>query len=179
MEFRTGSPVSMDGPLAPFATDLRRVLAGGGYSLRPAGELVRLPAQLSRWLDSRGLTADDLTSAVAGEFFQARRADGCRKWLTSRSLAPLLECLQIAPADTVGGIPAAGRICAGRADRRADHRVRHGLVPAAQREPGQDDGHRAAVATAFPARQRTPEDLAPRRGALGAGMAEGPPAAAA
>jgi len=108
MEFRTGSPVSMDGPLAPFATDLRRALAGSGYSLRSTGELMRLAAQLSRWLDSRSLTADELTAAVAGEFFRARRADGCRRWLTSRSLGPLLECLRIAPADTVGGIPVEG-----------------------------------------------------------------------
>jgi len=98
----------MDGPLAPFATDLRRALAGSGYSFRSTGELMRLAAQLSRWLDSRSLTADELTAAVAGEFFQARRADGCRRWLTSRSLGPLLECLRIAPADTVGGIPVEG-----------------------------------------------------------------------
>jgi len=98
----------MDGPLAPFATDLRRALAGSGYSLRSTGELMRLAAQLSRWLDSRSLTADELTAAVAGEFFRARRADGCRRWLTSRSLGPLLECLRIAPADTVGGIPVEG-----------------------------------------------------------------------
>ena len=108
MEFRAASPVSMDGPLAPFAGDFRRELAGRGYSLRSAGELMRLAARLSRWLDSRGLTADDLTAAVAGEFFQARRADGYRRWLTPRSLAPLLECLQIAPANTVSGIPADG-----------------------------------------------------------------------
>ncbi len=79
MEFQGGNPVSMDGPLAPFATDLRRELAGRGYSLRSAGELMRLAARLSRWLDSRGLTADDLTAAVVEEFFRARRADGCRR----------------------------------------------------------------------------------------------------
>ena len=210
MEFRAGSPVSMGGPLAPFAADLRRELAGRGYSVRSAGELMRLAARLSSWLDSRSLTADDLTATVAEEFFQAQRADGCRRWLTSRSLAPLLECLLIAPADTASGIPVEGLLAqyrdylrserglaagtvspvpaacrgvhllgAGRADRGADHRVRHDLVPAAQREPGQDDGHRAAVATAFPARQRAPDDLAHGRGALGAGMEEGSPAAAA
>jgi hypothetical protein len=108
MEFQAGIQVSMDGPLAPFADDLRRELAGSGYSPRSAGELMRLAAQLSRWLDSRSLTAEDLTAAVAGEFVQARRAGGCRRRLTSRSLAPLLKCLQIAPADTVSGIPVEG-----------------------------------------------------------------------
>src|SRR5712692_3069640 len=108
MGFRAASPVPMDGRRAPFAGGCRGELAGRGYSGRSTGELMRLAARLSCWLDSRGLTAGELTATVVGEFFQARRADGCLRWLTSRSLAPLLECLRIAPADTVSGIPVEG-----------------------------------------------------------------------
>src|SRR5260221_3276465 len=147
MEFQGGSPVSMDGPLAPFATDLRRELAGRGYSLRSAGELMRLAARLSRWLDSRGLTADDLTAAVVEEFFRARRADGCRRRLTSRSLAPLLECLRIPPADTAGGILVEGLLAQyrdylrserGLAASTVSQYLRHAAAFISQAPPGFD-----------------------------------------
>lgn len=95
----------MVGPLAPLAVDLRRTLAGKGYSLRSAAELMLLVGRLSRWLESRGFTADDLTAAAVEEFFHARRAEGCRKWRSSRCLMPLLEFLRITPDDTVGGLP--------------------------------------------------------------------------
>jgi integrase/recombinase XerD len=98
---------------------------------------MRLAAQLSRWLDSRSLTAEDLTAAVAGEFVQARRAGGCRRRLTSRSLAPLLKCLQIAPADTVSGMPVEGLLAQyrdylrserGLADSTVSQYLRHAAV---------------------------------------------------
>jgi integrase/recombinase XerD len=108
MEFRAASPVPVDGPLAPFAGDFRRELAGGGYSPRSGGELMRLAARLSRWLDSGSLTADDLTAAVAGEFFRPAARMAAADGLLPGCSAPLLECLQIAPANTVSGIPVEG-----------------------------------------------------------------------
>jgi len=108
MAFQAGISARMEDPLAPSAGDLRKVLADKGYSLRSASELMRLVARLSCWLEGRGLTAGEVTAEVVEEFFVARRADGCGKWLTARSLAPLLECLRIAPADVVGGVPIEG-----------------------------------------------------------------------
>jgi integrase/recombinase XerD len=85
--------VRVDGPLAPFAGAFWEVLSGKGYSRRPAGELLRLAGQLSRWMASRGLGAGDVTATLVGEFARDRRTAGCRKWVTSRSLLPLLGCL--------------------------------------------------------------------------------------
>ncbi len=95
----------MVGPLAPLAVDLRKTLAGKGYSLRSAAELMLLVGRLSSWLQDRGHTTDDLTAAMIDEFFQARRAEGYCKWRSSRCLAPVLEFLRITPDDTVGGRP--------------------------------------------------------------------------
>jgi site-specific recombinase XerD len=46
-------------------------------------------------LEARGLTADGVTAPVIEEFFQARKAQRQRKWLTSRSVSALLACLRI------------------------------------------------------------------------------------
>jgi len=108
MVCEAGVPPRMSGPLAPRAGDLRRQLADKGYSVRSAAELMRLVARLSCWLEARGLAAGEMTAQVIEEFFTARRAEGARKWLTARSLAPLMEHLEIVSADTVGGVPVEG-----------------------------------------------------------------------
>ena len=97
------------GPLAPLADDLRRELAGRGYTPRTAGDQLRLAAGLSRWLEGRGLTADGVTALVVEEFFQLRRTQGQRRWLTSRSVSALLACLQIERCGTsiAGAAPSA------------------------------------------------------------------------
>lgn len=83
------------GPLAPLAEDLRGELAGRGYTPRSADGQLRLAAGLSRWLQGRGLAAEEITASVVEEFFQVRRAQGQRRWLTSRSASALLACLRI------------------------------------------------------------------------------------
>jgi hypothetical protein len=108
---RPGAPavrVQVDGPLAPFTGAFWEVLAGRGYSCRPAGELLRLISKLSGWMASQGLAAEDLTAAAVEEFVRQRRADGCLRWVTSRSLWPVLACLQITPPETVSGMPVTG-----------------------------------------------------------------------
>ena len=45
----------MVGPLAPLAVDLRKTLAGKGYSLRSAAELMLLVGRLSSWLQDEGI----------------------------------------------------------------------------------------------------------------------------
>ena len=98
------SRMLVSGPLAAFAGAFGEALAGKGYSARSAGELMGLAAKLSGWMQSRGLGAADVTAAVIEEFFAERRRDGCARWRTSRSLAPLAECMGIAPRGTAGGL---------------------------------------------------------------------------
>lgn len=96
------APRGVSGPLAEVAGSFGEALAGKGYSPRSAGELVRLAAKLSWWLQSRDLGIADVTAAVIEEFFAERRRDGCARWRTSRSLALLAECMGIAPGRTAG-----------------------------------------------------------------------------
>jgi hypothetical protein len=103
---RGGHPsrAQVSGPLAAFAGAFGEALAGKGYSARSAGELMRLTAKLSGWLQSRDLGAVDVTAAVIEEFFAERRRDGCARWRTSRSLALLAECMGIAPGGRAVGL---------------------------------------------------------------------------
>ena len=111
MEFhdrRTGAlgvHVAVNGPLAPLADGLREELASKGYTPRSIRDHLYVVSWLSRWLQVRDLTADDLTAAVVEEFFRLRKARGHRKWLTWRSVSVLLGRLGIEWA--VDGVTAA------------------------------------------------------------------------
>lgn len=100
-----GVRVAVNGPLAPLADGLREELASRGYTPRSIRDHLYLVSWLSRWLQARGLTADDLTAAVVEEFFRLRKAQGHRKWLTWRSASVLLGRLGIERA--VDGVTAA------------------------------------------------------------------------
>ncbi len=92
--------VRVGGPLGPFRDGVAEALSARGYSKDRAVQLVRLMAHLSRWLESRGLGAGDLSPEVVEEFFDAFRSrhSWCR---SSRSLAPVLAYLR-----SVGAVPA-------------------------------------------------------------------------
>jgi integrase/recombinase XerD len=96
--------VAVSGPLAPLVDDLCETLVSRGYTSRSTNDYLRLVSWLSRWLGSRGVSADDVTEAVVEEFFRQRKAKGHRKWLTSRSVAVLLACMGIERA--TGGVAA-------------------------------------------------------------------------
>ncbi len=51
-------------------------------------------AHASRWLDSRGLSIDELTPARVEEFLSDRRAEGYRLWLSPKAMVPVLEYLR-------------------------------------------------------------------------------------
>ena len=104
----------MDGPLAPFAGAFGEVLAGGGYSARSGAELLRLAGKLSWWMAGRDLAAGDLTAADVEEFVRERRAAGCPKWVTSRSLWPMLACLPVTPPELISGVPVTGLLASYR-----------------------------------------------------------------
>ena len=86
--------VRVSGPLAAYRDGFAAELAGRGYAAGSAQHQVGLLAHLSRWLDSRGLGAADLTAARVEEFLAARRADGYTRELSGRGIAPLLGYLR-------------------------------------------------------------------------------------
>jgi site-specific recombinase XerD len=86
--------VRVSGPLAAYRDGFAAELAGRGYTPGSAQHQVGLLAHLSRWLDSRGLGAADLTAARVEEFLAARRADGYTRELSGRGIAPLLGYLR-------------------------------------------------------------------------------------
>ncbi len=93
------------GPLARYGEGFRDVLTGAGYTPRTARDNVYVLAHLSRWLGQEGLAGADLTPQAVERFLLARRAAGYRRWLTVRSLRPLLGYLR-----QVGAVPAAGQL---------------------------------------------------------------------
>src|SRR5262249_46524918 len=90
-----GVHVAVRGPLVPLVDDLCEELACRGYTPRSIRDHLYVVSWLSRWLEGRGLAADDVTAAVVEEFFRLRKAQGHLKWLTWRSVSVLLECLGI------------------------------------------------------------------------------------
>lgn len=82
------------GPLAPFVEGFRARLELWGYAPESRVVHLRLMAQLSRWLDDRGLGSSTLSTAVMDEFLLDRRAgrQGARAVRSRRS--PLLEYLR-------------------------------------------------------------------------------------
>ena len=87
------SPRLVSVPLAGMAEDFRARLAEQGFSPGVARKHVRLMADLSEWLGSRGLGSCALTEAVAREFGDARRREGRDLW-SRQGLAPLLGFLR-------------------------------------------------------------------------------------
>jgi integrase/recombinase XerD len=82
------------GVLAPFAHGFDGRLERLGYAAGSRAGHLRLMAQLSVWLDARGLDASGLIPDVVDEFIAERRAGGCRDARSTRSLTALLEYLR-------------------------------------------------------------------------------------
>ncbi|MHA6780602.1 tyrosine-type recombinase/integrase [Pseudonocardia saturnea] len=86
--------VQVPGPLSPFAVGFRDRLQVWGYAPGSQTVHLRLMAELSRWLDERGLDGSILSAAVLDEFVGRRRTGppGARPVRSRRS--PLLEYLR-------------------------------------------------------------------------------------
>src|SRR5512140_646944 len=80
--------VRVRGPLSAYRDGFAEELARQGYTAGSAQRQVLLLAHLSRWLDSRGLGAADLTPERTGEFLEARRAEGYGHELSPRGVLP-------------------------------------------------------------------------------------------
>ena len=103
MQHRSRSRVLVSGPLAMDADGFGLALARRGYRPSSIEGQLRLMAQLSCWLRTRGLAAGELTVDVAECFVGERRRAGRREWVTvTPGLSPLLEHLR-----RVGVVPPA------------------------------------------------------------------------
>lgn len=84
--------VGVDGPLAPFAAGIEDVLVAEGYLEESARALMRLVAELSRWLDERGSGAGDLSGELIGQFFASGGGRRCQR-RSPRSLLSVVAYL--------------------------------------------------------------------------------------
>lgn len=86
--------VLFTGPLISFAQGFAQALIKQGYRPHAATHQLRLIAHLSRWLDTRGMDAEDITPSVLSKFLAARRARGYALWLSPQALMPFLAYLR-------------------------------------------------------------------------------------
>jgi len=91
---RGPSQVRVAGPLAPHADGFRAALAARGFSPWSQMFYLHLLADVSRWLDQRGLDASGLTDANASAFRQDRRSRGRARFRGMQGLALLLSFLR-------------------------------------------------------------------------------------
>ncbi|HYB24049.1 MAG TPA: tyrosine-type recombinase/integrase [Solirubrobacteraceae bacterium] len=98
--------VRVVGPLASFADGFRVALVEQGYSLWSVQFQLLLVAHVSRWMQSEGLEAAQLTSPVVERFLVERRRQGYVTKLSPKGIHPLLAYL-----DGLGVLPASERVC--------------------------------------------------------------------
>ncbi len=144
--------VRVTGPLAEHADGYRAELAVMGYVRESAACQLQLMADVSSWLAASGLGASELLSvARTDEFLQARRAGGCKMFVSRLALAPLVRYLV-----SLGLVPAASSVTGSPTDvlvgkyrrclsdeRGLSKRTVHNYVGAARlflSECGQGDG---------------------------------------
>jgi integrase/recombinase XerD len=105
---RDPSQVRLTGPLAPYAGGFRASLDAQGFSPWSQMFYLHLLADVSRWLDARGLGASGLTDANAAMFRQDRRSRGLARFRGRQGLARLLSFLRDAGAAPPAGAAAPG-----------------------------------------------------------------------
>ncbi len=88
------SRVRVAGPLEEFVAGFVRELLRQGYTAKSTTGHAYLLAHVSRWLADTGLTSRDLSETEIGRFLDTRRAAGHRRFLTSKSLQPMLRYLR-------------------------------------------------------------------------------------
>lgn len=106
--------VNAGGPLVPFVGELEEALASDGYSHQRARLLLGLVAEVSHWLEARGLQVGDLAPDVIDRFF-AGRDPGRSRCRTSRSWKPVMGHLQ-----DLGVVPRVPELACGRTDAETE-----------------------------------------------------------
>jgi integrase/recombinase XerD len=86
--------VRVVGPLAGCAEGFCVAMVGLGYTARTVRDQAYVLAYLSRWLAGEDLFASQLTRETAERFLQARKLARKRRWLTIRSISPILSYLR-------------------------------------------------------------------------------------
>ena len=112
----------VSGPLARFAEGFVVELSARGYTPGSAHAQMCLMAHVSRWLETEGLGAAELSPIVVERFLATRRAAGYSHYLSARALESLLAHLRgldvVAPASTATEVY--GSWAAARADAFPD-----------------------------------------------------------
>jgi site-specific recombinase XerD len=91
--FDPGS-VRFRGPLRPHVDGFWAELRRQGYTPLSGGNLLRVAAHFSRWLDDRRLELSDLADECVASFLAHRRRQGYTQFLSPRALGPLLDYLR-------------------------------------------------------------------------------------
>jgi integrase/recombinase XerD len=96
------SAARVHGPLAPFAEGYERWLVERGFRQEAVRKRLSQFADVSRWLESKGLSVEELSPRRVGEFLAARRVAGFVTLVASSSLRLPVEYLRgmgVVPAE--------------------------------------------------------------------------------
>ncbi len=146
--------VRVGGPLAPYAAGYAAELARVGYTASGATLQLRLVADLSAWLDARGLEPGVLSAPLVDRFLAARRAAGRTRYASNRAVRPPLEYLR-----GLGVVPVAPEPESDAPLDRLLARYRRYLVVERRLASATASGYLAAVRP-FLAGRATPDGLA-------------------
>ena len=98
--------VGVTGGLAPYAQQLRSLLAERGFTPLSRVNHLRVMQHLSKWMRVGGLDVADLTSQRVDEYVAHRRDDGYASYCTRSSIVQLLDVLAACGAPLAGPAPA-------------------------------------------------------------------------
>ena len=90
----------MKGPLAPYATGLYAERIDQGYARGSAVTQMKLMSKLSHWISETGLRSCELKQEAIDGFLALRRAQGYKRGIAPKGIAPLLgylRCIGVAP----------------------------------------------------------------------------------
>jgi integrase/recombinase XerD len=95
----------MTGPLAPHANQLRAELVHAGYSASTIRQRQCRVAELDRWLDTGGITADALTPDIVDDYVAGLREAGGWRQPRMETFIPVLDLLRRLGVTTVAPSP--------------------------------------------------------------------------
>jgi integrase/recombinase XerD len=96
-----GVPV-VAGPLAGYEAEFRAYLSRSGYTLRSARDLMRAMADVSRWLEDRGLTAGGLTPPLVADLQAGLpHAGAVLRFLRGAGVVPAASVAGAGPAEAM------------------------------------------------------------------------------
>jgi site-specific recombinase XerD len=88
------SRIPVTGELSPLVEEFRNVLRENGFNRRTVAAHTRLVADLSTWLNERGLKAEEFSVDEIPVFLADRRSAGRTALVSARGVAPLLQFLR-------------------------------------------------------------------------------------